>query len=136
MKQNNMPKITFFRPKKQYLPQISRLFTEHLFFWAIFGVFSGVLASFLAWNPVSAKDALPGISLTQLSSNKDVTELTRSYDEWKRVVEEKPEYRDGYVMLAWYAKELGKTDEVLRYLQKIGSLDPNYSVPEMLQIER
>lgn len=72
----------------------------------------------------------------KIASSKETVSLTRSYDQWKRIVEQKPEYRDGYVMLAWYAQELGKTDEAAVYLQKIQSLDPSYAVPEVLQMEK
>jgi hypothetical protein len=131
-----MSKTVFFQSKKSYFPQISRLFTEHLFFWVIFGVFVGVLASFLTLKPLYFHDVLSQIDLTQLASRKDEKELTRSYEEWKRIVEAKPEYRDAFVMLAWYAKELGKTEEEKIYIQKIIALDPSYSIPEVFLMEK
>jgi len=69
-------------------------------------------------------------------SGKEIAALTRSYDRWKQIVEQKPEYRDGYVMLAWYAQELGKPEDAKGYLQKAQGLDPNYSIPEVLLLER
>jgi len=72
----------------------------------------------------------------KIVTSKEIVSLTRSYDQWKRIVAQKPEYRDGYVMLAWYATELGKADEAAIYLQKIQSLDPNYTIPEVLLMER
>ena len=65
----------------------------------------------------------------------DTSPLLASYDTWKQVVNSNPEYRDGYVMLAWYATQLGKKDEVLGYIQKIRTLDPNYSFPEVFNVE-
>ena len=62
-------------------------------------------------------------------------EAKRSYEEWKQVVEKRPDYRDGYIMLAWYAQELGKTEEAQASIQKVMALDPNYPIPEVFQAE-
>jgi len=131
-----MGKTTFFRIKRPYLPQIPRLFTAGPFFWITFGLTCGAVASFLLLNPLFMGTKALHPNSFKIASSKETVTLTRSYDGWKRIVEQKPEYRDGYVMLAWYAQELGKTDEAAVYLQKIQSLDPSYTIPEVLLMER
>jgi len=131
-----MKRTSFFRVKQPYLPQFSRIFTERPIFLGISGLLCGAAASFLLWSPAVHNEALSRIKSLNPASIKEKADLLRSYDEWKRIVEEKPEYRDGFVMLAWYAKELGKTDEEKTYLQKVKNLDPNYALPEVLQIEK
>ena len=131
-----MKDTAFFQTKNRYLPQISRLFTVRPLFWIIFGLTCGAVASFLLWNPLFMRTKGLHPNSFKTASSKETVTLTRSYDEWKRIVEQKPEYRDGYVMLAWYAQELGKIEEAKGYLQKAQSLDPNYAIPEVLLMER
>lgn len=131
-----MKKTAFFRVKKSYFPQISRLFTERPVFWAFSGLLFGIVASFMIWGFSAIKQVLAHPVAFTIETHKDTAALTRSYNEWKQVVEEKPAYRDGYVMLAWYAKELGKEEEEEAYIQKIMALDPSYTIPEVLQVDR
>jgi hypothetical protein len=39
-------------------------------------------------------------------------------------------------MLAWYSQQLGKTDELIEYTKKVKDMDPNYAIPEILQVEK
>jgi len=130
-----MSKIGFFTRKKHYLPRISRLFSVRPFFWIISGLIFGIVASFLLWNPPFFTNIFSRPSGFHFGMSKDNSTLLQSYDQWKQIIEEKPEYRDGYVMFAWYAQELGKTGEAKIALQKAQSLDPNYPIPEVLQME-
>ena len=129
-------KTTFFRAKQSYLPHISRLFTVRPISLLVSGLMCGFLASFLVWSLPLFYSVLSHSNDFPIAVNRDVPALTRSYDQWKQVVADKPEYRDGYVMLAWYAKELGKTEETDGYIQQIKKLDPNYPLPEMLTVEK
>ncbi len=65
-----------------------------------------------------------------------VADLLTSYRYWKDIVSTRPDYRDGYLMLAYYAKELGNSDEAAGYLEKVRSIDPNYQFPEILEVEK
>ncbi len=51
--------------------------------------------------------------------------LKENYAYWKNVVQERPDYRDAYIMAGTLAYELGDTTEALNYLGKARALDPN-----------
>lgn len=101
----------------------------------VFGLFFGGLASFFVWKGVSLGSSQPIVAGSKVVSQVQTDQVERSYEEWKQVVEKRPDYRDGYVRLAWYARELGKTEEEQSYLQKIRQLDPNYQIPQVLVAE-
>jgi len=126
-------RTTFFRTNKSYLPHFSRIFTERPLAFILPGLFCGILASLLLLKPFifanNPKTTLP------LIPNKQRSTYVQSYETWKEIIAEKPEYRDGYVMLAYYAQEIGKTDEAKEYLQRVLSLDPNYQIPEVFSME-
>lgn len=69
-------------------------------------------------------------------SRDEAASLEQSLGQWKTIIKEHPDYRDGYLMLAWISKRLGKTEEERTYLHKALSLDPNYQIPEVLQMDQ
>jgi hypothetical protein len=117
-----MAKNAFFQSKNRYLPHISRLFSVRLIFLVIVGVFFGILASILL--QIQPRQILA-------VSSQNLAKSEASYNEWKQIVAERPDYRDGYMMLAWYSRELGKNEEAKSYIQKVLALDPNFIVPEI-----
>jgi len=129
-----MSKTAFFKtPKSHYLPQISRLFSERPPFWVIGGLVLGILASIFVFRktPVFFDTHVLGVV-----QNKEPGNLQAAYDYWKEVVRMRQDYRDGYIMLAWYSQQLGKTDESIEYTKKAKDMDPNYAIPEILQVEK
>jgi tetratricopeptide (TPR) repeat protein len=130
-----MKQTTFFRVNRPYLPRISRIFPERVLIFLFSGLFIGIIASYLAMNPQLVKVHPISTALPLVPNTKRST-FVRSYEVWKNIVAQKPEYRDGYIMLAYYAKEIGKSDESKEYLKKVLSLDPNYQIPEVLLVEK
>jgi len=49
----------------------------------------------------------------------------RAYHYWKAIIQQKPDYRDGYMTLASISAALGKNDEAVEYLRQAYALDPN-----------
>jgi len=45
---------------------------------------------------------------------------------WEKIIDEKPNYRDGYLQLAYLYYKLYKNEKAKEYLQKAIKLDPNY----------
>jgi hypothetical protein len=131
-----MKKTAFFKVKQPYITQFSRIFTVRPIFWIISGLISGILASFVLWKHPFTGDEIPHQSILDVASNSQISIAQRSYEEWKQIIEKRPDYRDGYVMLAWYARELGKPDEAHAHIQKAVALDPNYSIPEAFRVEK
>ena len=128
-----MKKTAFFTSKKIFLPQISRLFSVRPFFWVIGGLVLGVLASIFVFRKTPVFFDKRVLSVVQ---KKEHGNLEASYDYWKEVVRVRQDYRDGYIMLAWYSQQLGKTDESIKYTKKVKDMDPNYAIPEILQVEK
>ena len=128
-----MGKTLFFRSKHPYLPQISRLFSVRPLFWVIGGLVFGILASIFVFRKTPVFFDTRVLSVVQ---KKEHGNLEASYDYWKEVVRVRQDYRDGYIMLAWYSQQLGKTDELIEYTKKVKDMDPNYSIPEVLLMEK
>lgn len=51
--------------------------------------------------------------------------LLQQYEYWKKITEEKPDYRDAWAMTATLAYQLGKLEEARTYLTHAIALDPN-----------
>ncbi len=66
----------------------------------------------------------PSTLLSQWESQPQ--ELTQAYEFWKSVIAQKPDYRDGYIMTAMNAYNLGKREEAKTLLQHAYAMDPNY----------
>lgn len=52
---------------------------------------------------------------------------------WQRTLKEKPDYRDGYLVLATLAYRLGRISEAKTNLDKALLLDPNFAAGQQLQ---
>jgi tetratricopeptide (TPR) repeat protein len=52
--------------------------------------------------------------------------LKGKYDFWMKIVRDKPDYRDGYIMAATSAYDLGKTEEAKSLIHQALEFDPNY----------
>jgi hypothetical protein len=60
--------------------------------------------------------------------------LKSAYDYWSSITVSYPDYRDGFLMTATFAYQLGKTKEANQMMEKAYALDPNYkSTTEMLK---
>jgi len=53
-------------------------------------------------------------------------EIKRIISAWEKFVKEKPDYRDGYLKLAFFYHQLGEKQKALENLKKAKLLDPNY----------
>jgi len=131
-----MKKSAFFTSQKsQLLPHISRLLSARSVFWIIFGLILSIFV-LVMWQvqPQRIVDTASRAS-KQLIFNEKTVRFRASYEEWKQVVETRPDYRDGYIMLAWYARTLGEQKEADEYIKKVLTLDPSYKIPEVLSAE-
>lgn len=72
----------------------------------------------------------PNDLLTQWEQEPE--KLRRQYQFWQTVVREKPDYRDGYIMLASLAYQLRKLDEARSSLARAQALDSNSSTVQEL----
>jgi hypothetical protein len=51
---------------------------------------------------------------------------------WKKIIEERPDYRDVYIILALLSYDRKSLSEAVFYKNKVLSLDPNYPLPKEL----
>lgn len=58
--------------------------------------------------------------------------LKDKYNYWKKIIVQKPDYRDGYIISGILAYELGKVQEAKSLFTKARELDPNYKLPDDL----
>ena len=58
--------------------------------------------------------------------------VNREESFWKKIVEERPDYRDGYIILALLSYKRKSPSEALMYKNKALALDPNYPLPKEL----
>lgn len=73
----------------------------------------------------------PTTLLTEWES--EPTRRQAAYQFWQRAVQEKSDYRDGYMQLASLAYELGRIDVAKQYVSKGEDLDPNNPTIEKLR---
>ena len=64
--------------------------------------------------------------LWQQKRYSDPKDIRRLISAWEKIVEEKPNYRDGYLQLAILHYKLYENDKAKEYLNKALDLDPNY----------
>ena len=64
--------------------------------------------------------------LWQKKISADPQEIKKLINAWEKIVEEKPNYRDAYLQLAYFHHLLFQKEEALQNLQKAVDLDPNY----------
>ena len=59
----------------------------------------------------------------------DYGKLEREKMYWEKIVVESPTYRDGYVQLAVISYQLGRNEEVRKWVQQAQLVDPNFIWP-------
>ena len=64
--------------------------------------------------------------LWQKKHYADPKDIQRLIDAWEKIVEEKPNYRDGYLQLAILNYKIYKIEEAKGYLNKALAIDPNF----------
>ena len=64
--------------------------------------------------------------LWQKKHYADPKDIQRLIDAWEKIVEEKPNYRDGYLQLAILNYKIYKIEEAKEYLNKALAIDPNF----------
>lgn len=61
--------------------------------------------------------------------------LASQFDHWKAIAQERPDYRDAFVMAAAYAYQLGNKEEARALINRAFALDPTSpTVQELLKI--
>jgi tetratricopeptide (TPR) repeat protein len=60
-------------------------------------------------------------------------ELKKLISKWEKVISENPNYRDGYLHLAFYYFKLGEKEKAKENLSKAIDLDPNYELSKELE---
>ena len=127
-----MKETAFFQSRTHYFPHIPRLFTARVCLWIVFGLFVGGLASYVFSKQTDLfrpfQQQVLGVTMKQ-----DEAQNKSSYAYWKDVIEKRPDYRDGYLMAAWYAQKLEIEDEARVLLQKATTLDPTFPLPDHFQ---
>lgn len=71
--------------------------------------------------------------LWQQKRYSDPKDIRRLISAWEKIVEEKPNYRDGYLQLAILHYKLYENDKAKEYLNKALDLDPNYEPARELE---
>ncbi len=120
----------------------------HTLLWIALGIF--VYSNVEVIQPTSLAQAfssvtrllhIPPLDNTAVLGLTDATQIeTVSLDEiknqyayWQTVVQDHPDYRDGFYMAALLSYQLGDTTEAKKYLDKVKTIDPNY--PEITKLE-
>ena len=71
--------------------------------------------------------------LWQQKYYSDPEDIRRLIAAWEKIIEEKPNYRDGYLQLAILHYKLYENEKAKEYLQKALDLDPNYEPTRELE---
>ena len=71
--------------------------------------------------------------LWQKKQYSDPEDIRKLISAWEKIVEEKPNYRDGYLQLAILYYKLYENDKAKEYLNKALDLDPNYEPAKELK---
>lgn len=121
------------RLRDKVFPRISRVFTVRpfrilatIFFWVFCAAFflgNGWLRHEFFIEILKKSSEEPPASSVLGAQVEQKLEI--SYEFWKRVIQEKPDYRDAYVQLAIVTSQLKKTDEAKMYIERAAELDPN-----------
>jgi|GEM_PF-695724 len=79
-------------------------------------------------KPVDAVRNVLGVSVEPEKQKEANTKklLEKEYQHWRDVINEHPDYRDGYVALVTLSYQLGLRAESQKYLATVRTLDPNY----------
>lgn len=88
-------------------------------------------------NPVSqvlGEQTNPQLKeLWQKKIYSDSKEIEKLISLWKKIIEEKPNYRDGYLQLVYLHYKIYENEKAKEYLQKAIELDPNYSITKEME---
>ncbi len=113
-------------------PHIPRLFSapirSSLLAWSKLLIVWGVVGLLIAANrfwPTPHEKRLPNPSSPVLGATVQPTVTQTQLDYWKRMTEEKPDYRDAFIKAAAIALDLGKMSEARTFIDKALLLDPN-----------
>jgi tetratricopeptide (TPR) repeat protein len=71
--------------------------------------------------------------LWQQKHYSDPKDIRRLISGWEKIVEEKPNYRDGYLQLAILHYKLYENEKAKEYLDKALEIDPNYQPAQELE---
>lgn len=83
---------------------------------------------------VLGKQTNPGLEeLWQKKIYADPQEISKMISAWEKIIEEKPNYRDGYLQLAYFHYLLYENEKAQDYLGKAVELDPNYELARELE---
>lgn len=142
------------------LPQYTRLFTANLIHalkaliskgapWAIL-IFVVVLNGYtVGWRVpqklfrslfskatpiIESSSHVLGTSTNAKNTISQKEKIQSTYEYWKSITEEYPDYRDGHIQVALSAYQLGKFNEYEEHLNIAKLLDPNY--PQISTIEK
>lgn len=88
--------------------------------WIILITLIGVNAWLININVLGAQTSRPS------DSNQQRETRDAQYRYWRMVIEDHPDYRDGFVRLAMLAYQLGERNKSREYIEKIRALDPNF----------
>lgn len=88
--------------------------------WVLLFLFIAVNIWLIKINILGAQTSQPP------DGNQNVETLDAEYLYWRKVIEDHPDYRDGFVRLATLAYQRGDSSAFREYLEKIRALDPNF----------
>lgn len=112
-------------------PRIPRLFSAAIFFIALWGGL-GILLAINGMNRISANPTIQESVLGVTASES--AQLTSQLAYWKKISEEKPDYRDAFIMAANLAYKLGNKQEAKQFIDRAFALDP--TSPTVLEIKK
>lgn len=112
-----------------YLPQISRFFSAVLgkkYFKMIFAIVLPVFFVIQLTNTTHNKLSFEKSNYLEKKQTQDKFEkIEKKITFWETVIEEKDDYRDGYLMLALLNFKAGRKETAKDYWQKAYEIDPN-----------
>lgn len=129
MKKRSSKKSDINLNKNVKFPSISRSITEGVVRYlkkerVLLGALA--LSIFLFGGLVYASLDLYASLQSQKRVKEERVQLQKNIAFWQQVVTERPDYRDGYFMLATLVMRNGQRHEADVYLQKALQIDPNF----------
>lgn len=87
-----------------------------------------------ATNQVLGEQTNPQLEeLWQRKYYSDPEDIEKLITAWEKIIEEKPNYRDGYLQLAYLHYKVYENNKAKDYLKKAIELDPNYKLARELE---
>lgn len=87
----------------------------------------------LTGNVLGEKTSLKLEDLWKRKHYSDKADVYRLIVSWQKIIAEKPNYRDGYLQLAFLYYQIYQNDKAKAYLQKALVIDPNYEPARKLE---